>query len=464
MVKIESSEIADPSSAGRSDPACSGWRTMDTVASLTITDLAAELASLLNAVVPGWAIENTEPGRPTEERVGFSQTAGSFEAWLTSANRQQTFTLACSPGRPTSPDEVRLMRRVASVFRSDLEVVGDVMVAQDLWGALSGTQFMRAAARLSPFSTTPLLRWINVFEAAARQTYEGTPFTGNLVLVKDLPSFQQRAGDRFEMFNRPLGFEQALLREKWLRPFLQDGKFALVTVGHRGAARGIAEAALPWDDAKVPAPVEDLDGLYGFLRPGTSILSASPSGDIHLVLPTGVTFVNAKGKWRYQDWEVLRGILDPRLGPEVAEYALRLVEGASYQRRGSLYVFLNDDAIPSDVVPDHVSPNRAASTLRSTMAGGTISDPTARRLLRAASRIDGAILFDNRGRIIDAASMVSEPSHAALASAGLKALQRFPGARSTAAWNASVHGLAIKVSDDGPVDVYEAGRHIFQSG
>lgn len=431
---------------------------------LTTAALADEFAGLLNSVVRGWAVKSTNSVAPGGKRVGFAQSADDLKAWVTSSDGTETIHLACAPGRPTSSDEVRLMRRAVSVFRSDLEVVGDVMVAQDLWGALEGTRLLRAAARLSPFSTTPLIRWINVFEAAARQTYEGIPFTGNLVLVKDLPSFQQRAGNRLEMFSRQIGFEQALLREKWLKPFLQDGRFALVTAGHSGTAHGIAETAMPWDDATIPAPVEDLDGLYGYLRPGTSILTAAASGEIRLVLPTGLTFVNSQGKWRYQDWEVLRAILEPRLGTAVAAHALRMVEGASYERRGSLYVFLNDDATATEVVPDHASPTRAAIVLRSTLAGSYITDPTPRSLVRAASRIDGAILLDNQGKIVDAASMVSEPSQAALAAAGVTSLQRFPGARSTAAWNASVHGLAIKVSEDGPVDVYEGGRHIFQSG
>lgn len=60
--------------------------------------------------------------------------------------------------------------------------------------------------------------------------------------------------------------------------------------------------------------------------------------------------------------------------------------------------------------------------------------------------------------------MVGEPSPAALTPVGLESLERFGGARSTAAWNASVHGLAIKVSDDGPVDAYEYGRPVFHSG
>ncbi len=73
------------------------------------------------------------------------------------------------------------MQRIVAVFRADLETVGDELVAQDPWRALAGTRFLRAAARLSPFSTTPLIDWINTFGSAARQTYEGSRFTGNVV-------------------------------------------------------------------------------------------------------------------------------------------------------------------------------------------------------------------------------------------------------------------------------------------
>jgi hypothetical protein len=37
-------------------------------------------------------------------------------------------------------------------------------------------------------------------------------------------------------------------------------------------------------------------------------------------------------------------------------------------------------------------------------------------------------------------------------------LKRFSGARSTAAWNASLYGIAIKVSEDGPINIYRYGK------
>lgn len=77
--------------------------------------------------------------------------------------------------------------------------------------------------------------------------------------------------------------------------------------------------------------------------------------------------------------------------------------------------------------------------------------PGQSRILQAASRIDGAIIFNRQGQIVDVASMVADPEPEARASVGVNSLVRFGGARSAAAGNASIRGLKIKVSEDGPV-------------
>lgn len=433
--------------------------------SLTVQDLAHQLASQLNSVVQSWEVDQETPPAWSEEPVGFAQLGEDrFQAWIRSRDGRDVHGLSCHADRSVTKDEVRLMQRIVAVLRSDLETVGDVLVAQDLWSALAETQFLRAAARLSPFATTSLLQWIRTFAAATRQTYEGASFTGSVVLAKQLTTVVELAGDRFHPFTQAVPFEQALLREKWLKPFLQDGRFALVTVGHSGAAQGFVDVAEGWNESPELAPVESLEGLYGFLRPGTSILSASTAGDIHFALSSGITFVNSQGKWRYQNWDGLARVLRRRMSQAESQQALRLVAGSSYERRGSLFVFLNDGVDPARLVPDHAGPNRSALALRSSIAGAPLAESNSIRVLRAASGIDGAVVFRSDGSIADVASMISEPSSADLATAGRSQLERFSGARSTAAWNASIYGLAIKVSDDGPVDAYEAGQLVFHSG
>jgi hypothetical protein len=58
--------------------------------------------------------------------------------------------------------------------------------------------------------------------------------------------------------------------------------------------------------------------------------------------------------------------------------------------------------------------------------------------------------------------MIGEPSQTVLSACGVSKLVRFPCARSTAAWNASLYGLAIKVSEDGPITMYKSGNLVGQ--
>ncbi|MGW9269345.1 hypothetical protein [Microbacterium sp. NPDC055599] len=430
----------------------------------TTTLLAIELGQLLDRIAGDWHVARTEAADKHRSRAGFSKVGDTCEAWVTSEDHRERVVLTPSESFHISTDDLRFFKRLAAVFDHDLQVVGSSRRAQEVWSELSDTRFLRAASRISPFATTPLLRWVRAFGAAARQTYEGVPFAGSLVMVKNLESFRTAVGDRYNAFEQPMDFERALLNEKWLRPFLQNGDFALVTVGHSGRVRGFTDAKQPWSHSVELAPTAELEGLYGHLRAGTSVLSASVSGDIHLALPSGVTFVNTQGRWRYQNWMRLEAIVARHSDDSVAQHVVRLVRSASFSHQGALFLVLGPDINVSQVIPDHRDAERSSKALRATLTGIALDDHLTSRLLRIASRIDGAIVLSSTGQVLDVASMVTEPTASTLAESGLAHLQRFPGARTTAAWNGSVAGLAIKVSDDGPVDAFERGRLVFHAG
>src|SRR6266496_3545636 len=283
--------------------------------------------------------------------------------------------LRCSNELQPASEDVLLMRKIVSVFNYDLRIVGDTLEAREVWTALSQTRFLRAASRLSSISTDPLVKRIRIFESAARQTYEGSPFVGSVVMAHNINTFRQHAGERFRSFDTPLAFDQALLREKWLKPFLQSGEFALVTVSRRGIARGFTDASRLWPSPVESAPIAVLEGLYGHLRPGTAVLSASPSGDIYFALPSGVTFLNSKGQWRYQNWSPLGTVLTRHCQADAVKHVMRLIRSSSYLHHGALYMILRDGVEISGVIPDHRSEMRSSGTLRSTVQGIGLLDP-----------------------------------------------------------------------------------------
>ena len=113
-------------------------------------------------------------------------------------------------------------------------------------------------------------------------------------------------------------------------------------------------------------------------------------------------------------------------------------------------------------MPDHPRSDRANRALRMAVTNLNLKRNAHQPILLAAAAVDGAVVLSRNGRVLDAACMIAEPNPEALRQSGQTELARFPGARSTAAWNASLLGLSIKISEDGPVTVFKAGRLVGQ--
>ena len=116
------------------------------------------------------------------------------------------------------------------------------------------------------------------------------------------------------------------------------------------------------------------------------------------------------------------------------------------------------------MAPDHAGSDRSNQALRSLATQLQLSNPAHQKLLRSSAGIDGAILFSRDGSVLDLACMVTSPSAAELDRKGVKLGSSLAGARSTAARNCSVYGLAIKISDDGPISVFESGKLVLELG
>jgi hypothetical protein len=135
--------------------------------------------------------------------------------------------------------------------------------------------------------------------------------------------------------------------------------------------------------------------------------------------------------------------------------------GLGHDRGVSGIIYVND-SITVESIPDHTDKDRVNRSLRLMSRRLRITTQAHQVLLRKVSAIDGAIVLGPDGSILDAGCMICDPTDSILARAGIDKPKRFPGARSTAAWNASLHGIAIKVSEDGPITVFKQGEMILQ--
>lgn len=368
--------------------------------------------------------------------------------------------VAIKPLQEPHENDIRFIQILCRVFNEDLRTAPDAQAQKELWDVLTGTRFPRSIGRFSAFSTLPFMHWLRTIESASHLQYEGARFSASIFMTKQRQWIEE-AVKTFVPFSTPLDFEDALLREKWIRSLAGEPTVGLVGLGHTGSIIGVV--AIPRRNSKnIIPPHRNLSGAVSLVRPGTMAFICAPNGDLYVVLPNGGIFLRTQGRWHYLNYSSFRIFLRQHISRTIVDPVLRTVLDLSFQRKGALLCFLDDDKKIAQVVPDHGQPDRTNRALRMAVRRLDVRRVTHQQILLAAAAVDGAIVFSKGGRVLDSACMIAEPNQAALSHSENARLIRFPGARSTAAWNASIFGVSLKVSEDGPVTVYRAGKLIGQ--
>jgi hypothetical protein len=343
------------------------------------------------------------------------------------------------------------------VFNSDVAAAPAFGRHSETWSSLQQTRIIRVIARLTTFNTDLFLRSLRMVEGARELTYEGKPFATRLLVTRVLKHIAEPAGKRFVRLSTPLPIGTALLGEKWARALTMSGSVALVVLAQRQLVSGVV--VLP-DQA--PQRPSSLHSSFSYLEDlvvdGVALIVATPTGDIWVRLSNGMTFLRRRSRWQYIDLEPVQAMIARHSTPDVAAAMLRMALDASFERRGALLAVIDDPAFVSELVPDHPHKNRSNRGLRDIVHGLDITEPMHAPLLRGASEVDGAILLAPDGKVLDAGCLVVDPPVERIQSLNMGRWRSHPGARSTAARNCSAYGVALKISEDGPISVFEGGR------
>lgn len=367
--------------------------------------------------------------------------------------------------QPSHEDLLRFARCLIKAFADDLRSAPEEKRDGELWLSLQQTRHSRAIGKYSPFHTEYFVKWLRTFEAAESLRYEGTAFSAQLLLTKQLNWVRDNAALSYVPFPRPLSVSAALFEEKWVRALAANGDVTLVGYGHDRGISGMFSVEGPIaEPANLIAPHYSLSGLCSALVPGTMAFVTAPTGDLHLLLPDGSSFVKSQGYWRFSSSQALKATLATLVEPFVETQLLRTIFDLSYEAKGALFCIPDAPQSIAQLVPDFSSPTRSNGTLRATSQKLSLAQPGHGTMIKNIATIDGAVILNRHGTLLDAACMIGDPSPEALAQIGLTSPLRFPGARSTAAWNASVRGTAIKVSEDGPISVFRHGHLLLQIG
>jgi hypothetical protein len=362
-----------------------------------------------------------------------------------------------------APDDLELqfLDRLVRVFNDDVRHAPSMKVDDELWSSLRQTQFRRAIMKFSAFKKFGMLEWLQTLETSTRLRYEGHAFALSILMTYHLEYVVDNLSTEYVPFNRSLSFSEALLGEKWIRAVTQSERVGLVGLSS-GKIVGFFVIPQPND---IPderwrfAPHFHLRGVQQLVREGTCAFVTSPAGDVRVMLPNGTTFLNSQGRWQYTRFESVIPILTRHLSEEMAVAVLRAALDLSFERHGALLCIVGDPDLLPAMIPDFNEP-KTNRVLRQSVRGLSLLSWHQREVMVSAAGTDGAVVLDASGIVYDAGCIIADPAIERVHKLGFERPHRGSGARETAAWNASLYGLSVKVSADGPIQFFLNGNVI----
>jgi hypothetical protein len=307
----------------------------------------------------------------------------------------------------------------------------------------------------------PVQSLIQLLKNLSYQRYEGSPATtGFLIFRNQLDDFLATLGKtRYDWFD--LGDDRHRISGDFFRNPLSyrfvDGNRALfigdIRMNIKGTIR--TNAPGPRDTIEQLANRETLS-LLSKAGEGSFAIYVNKSSEVEIVFDSDKLLIWRKGYWSIYDPDIMREFFSGRLEKRSIDHLVWSVYALSKARHGTV-VLVVDDQTDFEV-------------LRKGSVGG--KDPLSRALTRHVrgmkigalkrsgelSRIlssDGLTIINRKGELLDTGVIVDTSKVSGLVTGG---------GRTTAATAASYFGRVIKVSEDGPVELFREGQSIYRFG
>ncbi len=307
----------------------------------------------------------------------------------------------------------------------------------------------------------PIQQLIQLLKNLSYQRYEGKPATtGFIVHRTTLPALRSVIRDRQHTMI-PLTPAHLITPDFFANPLTYrfiDGAnlFFLATIQMH------VIGVLRTSGATSATDVERLTQreIFSLVRragAGAFALTVNEASEIEVLTRPARLLVRRKGNWSIFDPDIFRSFLANSIESDEIDDLLWTIYALSKSRHGTVVLIHNKGA------------NQLKELKKGTVGG---SDPIGRLLIervtgRSVSELkqagtllrilsaDGMTVFNKKGKLMETGFII-DTSHAREVVAG--------GGRTTAASAASYFGKVIKVSQDGPIELYQDGRLVYRFG
>jgi hypothetical protein len=160
------------------------------------------------------------------------------------------------------------------------------------------------------------------------------------------------------------------------------------------------------------------------------------------------------GQWRLLELTRLRSLFsDYLVDQSTAALLAEVVVSVSTSRHGALILLLLCDTKSMPTLR-HIDESPIGRAVRRRLIGLRAADAHQSGVLVPGFTSDGLTIIDRDGTVVDSGVLVNISEIGSLGGGG----------RTAAAESASHYGLAIKISQDGPIELWREGRAILRQG
>ena len=383
------------------------------------------------------------------------QEDGSLFVRLPAARGEASHTYLClSPAaandeycRQISAAFVRLCESIARAAKRSWDIKAQLIrEEQFLWDEAILSIIYSGNQKYNALDLLGTAREASIFR------YEGAPVRLGIFATWNWYQLRPRLeelGCSIRQFDGAFDLRERLRSDK-ASHLMADGVSSFYVVTSGGAA--VAWVSIP---ASRPPPrkpeweiiPKSYHPLQGLLIGRDIVFSVNERGEIFLF---GKSLAL---KWNHAGWHRLAGpalsdLLKSFIPEDVAQRIIDVAVIQSEQRQGALFVVTNDPKQLLKGAKRGVAGQFQGSSLFS------VSEIDVRTLSRL-SQIDGAVVIDAKGQVLNAGVILELPEETAEAG---------QGARTAAAIAASKFGVSLKVSHDGPISIFVNGLEVRKAG
>ncbi|WP_163340953.1 hypothetical protein [Desulfopila sp. IMCC35008] len=187
---------------------------------------------------------------------------------------------------------------------------------------------------------------------------------------------------------------------------------------------------------------------------GSFAVFITPNSEVDVLFAPGCILRWQRGRWTLIELPRIASLIAEHLSsPDSAELLCKIVVGISATRHGGL-IILSDHTLKEIGVIRGIDDTDIGKLLRKRLLNLPVADAYRSGVFTAAVTSDGMTVIDSSGVVRDSGALIDLGF--ATAAGG--------GGRTAAAQSASLYGLVIKISEDGPIEFWRRGEKLMQVG